>query len=205
MADSRDRPLDEDDLDPDPLTQFRAWFDEAAAAGIELPEAMALATANAEGAPSVRMVLLKAADERGFAFVSGYRSRKGRELERTGRGALLFYWHPLGRQIRVEGEVRRAPPEESDEYFHNRPRASQLSSAGSPQSEVVESRAALEARVEEVAARHADGEVPRPEGWGGFRLEPETYEFWQHRADRLHDRFRYRRADPGWLIERLAP
>jgi pyridoxamine 5'-phosphate oxidase len=205
VADARDRPLDEGDLDPDPLTQFRAWFDEAAAVGVELPEATALATADTDGAPSVRMVLLKGADERGFAFVSGYESRKGRELARNGRGALLFYWHPLGRQVRIEGEVHRSASAESDEYFRNRPRASQLSSAASPQSEVIESREALEARVAEVAALHADGDVPRPERWGGFRLEPETYEFWQHRADRLHDRFRYRRADSGWLIERLAP
>jgi pyridoxamine 5'-phosphate oxidase len=205
VADSRDRPLEEGDLDPEPLTQFRAWFDEAAAAGVELPEAMALATAGSDGAPSVRMVLLKDADERGFAFVSAYGSRKGRELRQNESGALLFYWHPLGRQVRVEGAVRPTAADESDEYFRNRPRASRLSSAASPQSEVIESRAALEALVAEVAARHADGDVPRPDGWGGFRLEPETYEFWQHRADRLHDRFRYRRADSGWLIERLAP
>ena len=199
------RELREQDVDPDPLRQFLRWFDEARAAGLELPEAVVLATATRSGAPSARMVLLKGADERGFVFYSGYGSRKGRELAANPSAALLFYWHPLGRQVRIEGVVDRTGPEESDAYFRTRPAQSRLSAAASPQSEVIASREELEARVEELAGVHPARDVPRPEDWGGFRLAPRIYEFWQHRDDRLHDRLRYRRDGDAWVVERLGP
>jgi pyridoxamine 5'-phosphate oxidase len=199
------RELVEQDVDPDPLRQFLRWFDEARAAGLDLPEAVVLATATRSGVPSARMVLLKGADERGFVFYSGYGSRKGRELMANPSAALLFYWHPLGRQVRIEGAVGRTGPEESDAYFGARPARSRLSAAASPQSEVVASREALEARVEELASVHPDGDVPRPDDWGGFLLAPKEYEFWQHRDDRLHDRLRYRRDGNAWVVERLGP
>jgi pyridoxamine 5'-phosphate oxidase len=202
-TDPRERPLDEAGADPDPLRQFAVWFEEAGAAGVRAPEAMALATAAADGSPSVRMVLLKGFDERGFVFFTGYESRKGAELEANPRAALLFYWDPLGRQVRIEGPVERVPEQESDAYFRTRPRGAQISASVSPQSRVVESRASLEALAAELEAR--GGELPRPAAWGGFRLAPETYEFWQHRANRLHDRLRYRRDGNDWKIERLAP
>jgi len=199
------RPLLEGDLDPDPLRAFAAWYADAAANGVRMPEAVAVATATPAGAPSARMALLKEFDERGFVFFTGYGSRKGRELETNPRAALLFYWEPLGRQVRIEGQVSRVAREESAEYFASRPRGSQLSASASRQSEVAASREALEARVAELAAEHDGREVPRPEHWGGYRLVPEEYEFWQHRDDRLHDRLRYRRADGGWIVERLQP
>ena len=196
----RDRPLGRADLDPDPALQFARWFAEAGGL-VRVPEAMALATADAAGAPSVRMVLLKQADESGLVFYTHYTSRKGRELEANPRAALLFYWDPLGRQVRVEGRVERVPPAESDAYFETRPHGARVSALASRQSEVIESREALEARV----AALAGGDVARPEWWGGFRLVPESWEFWQHRESRLHDRFRYRLADGAWVTERLSP
>jgi pyridoxamine 5'-phosphate oxidase len=202
-VDPRERPLDEAEVDPDPLRQFAAWFGEAGAAGVRAPEAMALATATTDGSPSVRMVLLKGFDERGFVFFSGYESRKGAELAANPRAALLFYWDPLGRQVRIEGPVERVPEAESDAYFRSRPRGAQISATVSPQSRVVESRAILEALAAELEAR--DGDLPRPSSWGGLRLAPEVYEFWQHRANRLHDRLRYRREGAEWKIERLGP
>jgi len=203
--DLRARPLLESDLDPDPLRQFAAWFEEAKAAGLPLPEAVALATATPDGRPSARMVLLKGFDERGFVFYSGLESRKGRELAANPQAALCFYWHELGRQLRIEGQAERVSREESEEYFATRPYGAQLSAAASRQSEVVGGRAELEAAVEELRARYPEGSLPLPPDWGGFRLAPETYEFWQHREDRLHDRFRYRLEAGRWLIERLAP
>jgi pyridoxamine 5'-phosphate oxidase len=202
-ADPRERPLDETDVDPDPLRQFAAWFEEAGAAGVRAPEATAVATATPDGQPSVRMVLLKGFDERGFVFYTGYESRKGRELTANPRAALLFHWDPLGRQVRIEGPVERVAETESDAYFASRPRGAQISASVSTQSRVVESRASLEALAAELEARA--GELPRPPAWGGFRLAPETYEFWQHRANRLHDRLRYSRDGVGWKIERLGP
>ena len=205
MDDARARPLHERDLDPDPVRQFEKWFGDARAAGIELAEATALATAAPDGRPSVRMVLLKAFDERGFVFYSGYESRKGHELAANPHAALCFYWHALGRQARIEGPVERVPAEESEEYFGTRPLGSRLSATVSRQSEVVGSREELEAAVEELRARYGDEALPLPADWGGFRLAPELFEFWQHREDRLHDRFRYRPSVSGWLIERLSP
>jgi len=203
--DNRADVLLERGVDPDPLGQFRAWYADAEAAGIRAPHAMALATATRDGAPSVRMVLLKDFDERGFVFYTGYVSRKAGELDANPRASLLFYWDPLGRQVRVEGRVERVTAEESDAYFATRPRGAQVAASASRQSAVLPGREALDARVAELSAEVGSGGVPRPEHWGGYRLGPETYEFWQHREDRLHDRLRYRLADGAWTIERLSP
>jgi pyridoxamine 5'-phosphate oxidase len=199
------QPLREQDLEADPLAQFAAWFREAGAAGVRLPEAAALATSSSDGAPSLRMVLVKGFDERGFVFFTNYASRKGRELAGNPRAALMFYWDPLGRQVRLEGPVTRTSAEESAAYARSRPRGSQLSALASPQSEPVDTREALEQRVLALEQRYGTGELPPPTDWGGFRLAPESIEFWQQREDRLHDRLRYRRAGGEWLIERLAP
>lgn len=198
-------PLREKDVDPDPIRQFAVWFGAAQHSGMAQPEAAALATADVTGAPSVRMVLVKTVDERGFAFFTNYRSRKGRELAANPRAALAFYWGPVGRQVRATGAVVRATPEETIAYAHSRPRGSQLSALASPQSEVVESREQLEARVRELAGQYGDAELPVSEGWGGFWLQPREIELWQQRADRLHDRILYTRMDGGWRMERLAP
>ena len=188
------------DLEADPLRQFERWYAEAAGAQ-DWPERMAVATADALGAPSVRMVLLKAFDERGLVFYSHATSRKGRELEANPRAALLLYWTSLGRQVRVEGAVERVAVEESDAYFASRPHAARVGAVASRQSEVLASRDELDVRV----AALEGTEIERPETWGGFRVVPDAWEFWQHRDDRLHDRFRYRPAGGGWVIERLYP
>jgi pyridoxamine 5'-phosphate oxidase len=198
MTDPRARPFPRSELDDDPLRQFEKWRAEAGS------DAVALATATPDGAPSVRMVLLKNADAGGFTFHTNYKSRKGRELESNPRAALLFYWHELGRQVRVEGSIERVGRDESETYFRTRPRGAQLAALASAQSEPVESREVLDARFAELERRHPD-EVPLPDAWGGYRLVPETYEFWQHRENRLHDRFRYSREGEGWTIERLSP
>lgn len=197
--------MDERELDADPLQQFERWFAEALEAGVEAPEGMALATATGDGAPSVRMVLLKAADERGFAFHTSYASRKGAELAANPRAALLFYWQPPGRQVRVEGRVERLGAAESEAYFRTRPPESRIAAWASPQSRPLADRAELERLYAEAAKRFADGEVPLPPHWGGFRLVPEAYEFWQRGENRLHDRVRYERAGAGWTRGRLAP
>jgi pyridoxamine 5'-phosphate oxidase len=200
------RPLLERDADPDPLRMFQAWFTEARETGMELPEAVALATASPDGVPSARMVLLKGADEAGLVFFTSYVSRKSRELEANPRAALLFHWQPLGRQVRVEGPVARCSREETERYVRSRPRGSQVSALASPQSQVVDSREALEGRVAELAGRYRDADPPVPDDWGGYRLVPAEWEFWQHREDRLHDRLRYRPAPTGgWRIDRLGP
>jgi pyridoxamine 5'-phosphate oxidase len=197
--------LREHDLDPDPIAQFRAWFADAESAGIDLPEAMTLSTATLGGAPSARTVLLKGVDAGGLVFYTNYRSRKARELAENPRAALLFHWQALGRQVRIEGAVERISPEESEAYFRTRPLGSRLGAWASPQSEPIESRAILEARLAEVAAEYEGGDVPRPPFWGGYRLEPDSLELWQHRQNRLHDRLRYVRGAEGWTVERLAP
>jgi pyridoxamine 5'-phosphate oxidase len=209
------KPLSEQDVQPDPLRQFAEWYRDAEAAGVRMPEAAALATASADGAPSLRMVLVKQFDERGFVFFSNYESRKGRELAANARAALLFHWDALGRQVRITGAVQRTSAAETDAYVRSRPRKSQLSALASPQSRTIDSRAALERRVADLEERYGEGELPVPADWGGLRLGAETFEFWQQRHDRLHDRLYYRRADDaadsgdagdaGWTIERLAP
>jgi pyridoxamine 5'-phosphate oxidase len=206
VTDPRDRPLGEDDLDPDPLVLFRRWFDAVTAAGTLEPEAVALATATPDGRPSARMVLAKGVDERGFAFYTNYGSRKGEEIEANPRAALLFHWPTLGRQVRVEGPVERLPREESERYARNRSRDSQVSALASPQSRPVPSREWLEDQVAELAREHEGRDLPVRDDWGGYRLIPNAWEFWQHRPNRLHDRFRYL-PDPGggWRIERLGP
>ena len=202
--DERARPLDEGDLDRDPFRQFEAWFADAATR-VRVPEAMAIATATSAGEPSLRMVLLKGFDEHGFVFFTGYESRKGRELAANPHAALLFYWDPLGRQVRVEGSVAKVARDESERYFHSRPRGAQIAALGSRQSTVIGGRAELDTRYAELE-RELDGrEVPLPPQWGGLRLVPTAFEFWQHRENRLHDRLGYRREGDRWLIERFSP
>jgi pyridoxamine 5'-phosphate oxidase len=206
VTDPRDRPLNEEDLDPEPLVVFRRWFDAAVAAGAFEPEAAALATATPDGHPSARMVLARGVDEHGFAFYTNYGSRKGGELEANPRAALLFHWPVLGRQVRVEGQVEQVSRDNSERYARNRSRDSQLSALASPQSRPVPSREWLEERVADLAREHQDRELPLGDDWGGYRLIPDAWEFWQHRPGRLHDRFRYLpEAEGGWRIERLGP
>ena len=187
------------------MTLFESWLEEARAAEGLNAEALAVATATSAGEPSVRMVLLKGFDKRGIVFFTNYSSRKGGELEENPRAALLFHWAVLGRQVRVEGPVSRVAREESEAYAHSRPRQSQLSALASPQSRPVPDREWLERRVEELDREHAGAELPVREDWGGYRVEPEAWEFWQHRDNRLHDRHRYERTAGGWQVERLAP
>ena len=197
------QPLAEGDVDADPIAQFRRWMDEAVRAEIPLANGMTLATADAQGRPSARIVLLKQLDDRGFVFFTGYESRKGHELAENPEAALVFWWAPLHRQVRVEGRVERVEAEISDRYFAERPPDSNLSAVASPQSQVVKSREELERRVEDV--RRGEGALSRPASWGGYRLAPREIEYWQGREDRLHDRLRYRRDGERWRLERLAP
>jgi pyridoxamine 5'-phosphate oxidase len=197
-------PLREADVDPDPLAQFVRWFERAREV-VRLPEAAALATADADGRPSARMVLLRGWDADGFTFHTDYGSRKAAELTANPMAALLLHWDALGRQIRIEGPVTKASSAESDEYFSSRPRDRQIAAHSSDQTRPIASRQALDRRVDEVTAEFDGRPVPRPASWGGFRLRPMVYEFWQGRDDRLHDRLRYTRDGDGWSIERLQP
>jgi pyridoxamine 5'-phosphate oxidase len=198
--------LSEKDAARDPFRQFDKWFQEAEAAKINEPNAAVLATTTKEGRPSARMVLLKGIDGRGFVFFTNYDSRKGRELEGNPRAAYLFPWVALERQVIVEGAVSKVAREESEAYFHSRPRASQLAAWASPQSSIISGRGALEEAMKATEKKYEGEEAPLPPHWGGFRIVPETVEFWQGRRSRLHDRLRYRRdAAGGWVIERLAP
>jgi pyridoxamine 5'-phosphate oxidase len=196
----------EEEFAAEPLEQFRRWFEEAQAAGLELPEAMTLATAAADGSPSARMVLLKGVDERGLLFFTNYESRKGRELFENPRAALVFHW-PLSprRQVLVSGRVEKLGDDESAEYFRTRPRGSRLAALASRQSTVIPSRETLEQAFAGLEREHPGDDVPRPPWWGGFVLRPDTVEFWQNRPDRLHDRLRYRREGLTWVLERLSP
>jgi len=198
-------PLSEAHSDPDPMRQFSVWFEHVRDIEAD-PTAMALATATPGGRPSVRTVLLKEMDDRGFVFYTNYQSRKAREMEATGRASLLFYWGSLERQVRIDGAVERVSPAESDAYFETRPPDSRLSVYASRQSETIESRDALDEVFERVKRTYGDGPVPRPDWWGGYRVVPDEFEFWQGRASRLHDRLRYAKASDGtWRRERLAP
>jgi pyridoxamine 5'-phosphate oxidase len=197
--------LTAEDLQPDPLGQLAAWYEDAVARRVPEADAMALATADAAGRPSVRIMLLKGIAPDGVRFFTNYESRKGRELLANPRGALAIHWAPLGRQVRLEGPVEPLPADESDAYYASRPLGSRLGAWASRQGTVLASREELEARVRDAEARYADG-PPRPAYWGGFRLAPEAIEFWQARTSRLHDRFHYLPvADGGWRIERLSP
>jgi pyridoxamine 5'-phosphate oxidase len=198
--------LNEKDLARDPFRQFEKWFQEAEAAKIREPNAMVLSTADGDARPSSRTVLLKGLDGRGFVFYTSYESRKGRALERNPLASLLFPWIALERQVIVEGPVAKVAREESETYFHSRPRPSQLAAWAAQQSSIVTGRAALDDGFKALERKYAGQPVPVPPHWGGYRLSPETVEFWQGRRSRLHDRLRYRRAsDGGWMVERLAP
>ena len=199
------RPLHAHDLDPDPFLQFQRWYDDAEEHGQLQPDAMVVATSTTDGRPSARMVLLRGVDARGFCFYTNFDSRKGRELTANPHAAIALHWPEVLRQVRAAGAVERIAGDESDAYWYARPRSSRVSAWASAQSEPVASREELEARVAEVEARFADGEVPRPEGWGGFRVVPDEIELWQHRDDRLHDRFVYVRSGDHWEHVRLQP
>jgi len=198
--------LSEADLAADPVVQFRVWFAQALAVDPRDANAMTLATADREGRPSARIVLLKGVDERGFVFFTNYESRKGRDLAENPEAALVFFWPLLDRQVRVEGRVERTSREESAAYFRSRPLKARLGAWASRQSRVLEEREELEREVAQAEERFADGEVPLPDFWGGYRLVPAAVELWQGRPSRLHDRFRYERSPAGgWRVERLSP
>ena len=197
--------LDETSVAPDPLVEFARWFEEALQAEARDVNAMTLATATPEGTPSARIVLLKGFDEGGFLFFTDYRSRKGSELSQNPRAALVFYWPELERQVRITGITSPTSREESEAYFRSRPRGSRLSAWISHQSQIVESRQQLEAQIPQLESRYPGEDIPLPPYWGGFRLRPDSVEFWQGRTNRLHDRLRYVREKAGWRIERLSP
>ena len=197
--------LDQSDVLPDPLAQFQVWFDAALAAGVHEPNAMHLVSISPEGHPEGRIVLVKGIDGRGFSFYTNYQSRKGQSLLATPLAALTFFWPELERQVRIDGRVETVSAAESDQYFHSRPRSSQIGAWVSAQSEVIADRAVLETRQHELETTYASQPIPRPAHWGGFRVVPAQIEFWQGRPSRLHDRIRYRLEAGSWLIERLSP
>jgi pyridoxamine 5'-phosphate oxidase len=197
--------LSEHELDADPVRQFQRWYEEAIGTGIPEPNAMSLATVAADGQPSLRSVLLKLYDERGFVFFTNYESRKAEEMADNPKVACLFPWVALARQVCILGEVEKVSTAESLRYFATRPRGSQIGAWASNQSRVITSRSLLEMKADEMRRRFAEGEIPLPSFWGGFRVVPRSIEFWQGRESRLHDRFRYVRVDGGWTVERLAP
>lgn len=197
--------FNEKDADPNPFSQFEKWFKEAEIAVPILPNAMTLATVGMGGMPSARVVLLKDFDEQGFVFYTNYESPKGKDLDQNAIASLCFYWSELGRQVRITGTVSRTSREESEAYFHSRPVDSQLGAWASNQSEVISSRAVLEARMEELVRKYAGRQIPLPPYWGGYRVAPAVVEFWQSRPSRLHDRLRYTRHEHEWVIARLAP
>lgn len=196
--------LTEADAGDDPLALFRRWFETALSAKLPEPNAMALATVSPDGRPANRIVLLKGIDH-GLTFFTNYLSRKARELDANPRAAVVFLWDELERQVRIEGTVEKVTPRESDDYYHSRPLGSRLGAWASEQSEVIEGREILERQQAELLAKYPDGNVPRPPHWGGYRLLPDAFEFWQGRPSRLHDRLRFRKRADGWLRERLSP
>lgn len=198
--------LDQNDIDPNPIAQFGVWFQQAVEAQLLEPNAMTLATATPDGKPSARIVLLKGFDERGFVFYTNYQSHKGRELTTNNWAALVFWWGELERQVRIEGRVEKVSPEESDAYFYSRPADSRLGAWASDQSQVIPTRQVLDRKLADLAEQYQEQSIPRPPHWGGFRVIPETIEFWQGRPNRLHDRLRYSLQPEGvWQIERLSP
>ncbi|MGD9588476.1 MAG: pyridoxamine 5'-phosphate oxidase [Pyrinomonadaceae bacterium] len=197
--------LSEDHVSPDPFVQFEHWMNEAIAAELHEPTAMCLSTAGANGRPTSRMVLLKGFDIDGFVFFTNYNSTKGRELEENPYAAINFFWPEIERQVRISGPAAKVSPEESDEYFKSRPFTSRVGAWASNQSEKIDSKIELMARAAKLAVRYATGKVPRPEHWGGYRVAPEIFEFWQGRPSRLHDRIQYSRVGAGWEISRLSP
>ena len=198
-------PLDPEDCDPDPIVEVRRWVKAAVDGNLPTPNAMTLATVDERGRPAGRIVLLKEVDERGFTFYTNYESRKGADLAAHPFAALVVFWEPMHRQIRIEGAIEKVSPEESDAYFATRPRGSQIGAIASPQSQPIATRAALEELVANVTTAHGEGIPPRPAHWGGYRVVPDMIELWQGQPSRLHDRVRYRRVDGAWTRDRLAP
>lgn len=204
-VDYAQRQLHENEATAVPFHQFQKWFDEALAAEPNHANAMTLATCTREGEPSARVVLLKSWDQRGFVFYTNYNSRKASELLENPRASLVFWWQGLERQVRIEGRVEKTAEEEADDYFQTRPRESQIGAWASAQSEVIPDRSTLEQRFQEIAHAYENQPIPRPRHWGGFRLAPDSIEFWQGRPNRMHDRLRYRRLASAWVVERLSP